>query len=305
MMAQNILRYFREFGHETTVLCTAESPDTEWWEFDGTLCCVPERGRAAELRLDAIKPDLILTHHQCTPQAVTYGRHMNIPVVQIIHNDMDVSKRYLKLGADYVIYNTNWIKDKFDAIYNLPSCVLHPPVYSIDHRAEPGDLVTLVNLNAHKGARILYALADRMPDVKFLAVEGGHGIQIFETWPNVTHQKQTTNMREDVWARTKILLMPSIYESYGMASVEALASGIPVIANPTPGLRESLGSAGIFVDRDDIDGWEREIRHLLNDSNRWQMQSDLATQRSSELDPSEELKNVVSNLEELVWRTQQ
>jgi len=57
--------------------------------------------------------------------------------------------------------------------------------------------------------------------------------------------------------------MPSEYESWGRVGVEAMASGIPVIAHPTPGLQESLGDAGVFVDRNDIDGWERAIRRLL------------------------------------------
>ena len=44
-----------------------------------------------------------------------------------------------------------------------------------------------------------------------------------------------------------------------MAAVEALAHGIPVIAHPTPGLRESLGFAGTYVDRDNIDAWEAQL----------------------------------------------
>jgi glycosyltransferase involved in cell wall biosynthesis len=52
-----------------------------------------------------------------------------------------------------------------------------------------------------------------------------------------------------------VLMVPSVHESYGMAAVEALASGIPVIAHPTPGLREALGDAGTFVDRADVRVW--------------------------------------------------
>jgi hypothetical protein len=58
--------------------------------------------------------------------------------------------------------------------------------------------------------------------------------------------------------------MPSDYESFGRVAMEAAASGIPTIAAPTPGLRECLGDAGTFVELDNVDGWERAIRALLD-----------------------------------------
>jgi glycosyltransferase involved in cell wall biosynthesis len=64
-------------------------------------------------------------------------------------------------------------------------------------------------------------------------------------------------------------MVPSVHESCGMAAVEALASGIPVIAHPTPGLREALGDAGTFVDRPDVRGWVAAIRELYPDGERW------------------------------------
>lgn len=72
-------------------------------------------------------------------------------------------------------------------------------------------------------------------------------------------------MRDDVWSRTKVLLIPSNYETYGMVGVEAIASGIPTIAHPTDGLCESLGDAGWFIPRDDVDEWQRVIELLLTD----------------------------------------
>lgn len=299
MMGQSILRYLRTRGHDTRVITTSEPTAPPEWEYEGTRCESPTRSRTACTILCQYAPDLILTHHQITPVAVSYARSLNTPVAQIIHNDMDVSKRYLEYGSDFVIYNTHWVEEKFSRLFDIPSAVLHPPVYAKDHEAQPGDHVTLINLNAHKGSGILYALADRMPDVKFLAVEGGHGHQIFETYPNVTHQPQTTDMKNDVWARTKILLTPSIYESYGMVSVEALASGIPVIAHPTPGLKEALGSAGTFVDRDNVDEYERVIRSLLDNDADYKALANRSRARSNELDPYKELEEVAQQLEEL------
>jgi glycosyltransferase involved in cell wall biosynthesis len=114
-------------------------------------------------------------------------------------------------------------------------------------------------------------------------------------------------MKNDVWSRTKILLVPSTYESYGMVAVEALASGIPVIASPTFGLKESLSYAGIFADRSDLDAWEMHIRRLLNDDGTYAAQSSLSVKRSVELDPEVELENVTRHIEGLVntWHTPQ
>jgi len=178
--------------------------------------------------------------------------------------------------------------------------VVHPPVWPDEHATTPGTKVTLVNLNEHKGANILYKLAERMPHVEFMGVVGGHGVQVIrEDLPNVEIVQHTDNMIDDVWAKTRILLMPSVYESYGMAGVEALASGIPVLCNPTNGLVESQGPFGLFINRDDIDEWVRQIERL-QDNKEWKAASSLALKRSKEIDPGPELDAWVKELERLV-----
>lgn len=43
------------------------------------------------------------------------------------------------------------------------------------------------------------------------------------------------------------LLMPSLYEGYGMPAAEAAACGIQVVASDIPELREAAGSTGIYI----------------------------------------------------------
>jgi len=105
-------------------------------------------------------------------------------------------------------------------------------------------------------------------------------------------------MRERVYARTKVLLMPSSYESWGRVGVEAMASGIPVVAHPTPGLCESLGEAGIFVDRNDLDGYEAVLRKLMTRT-EYGLASKKAQARSAELDPTAELASWCDAVEAL------
>jgi glycosyltransferase involved in cell wall biosynthesis len=173
--------------------------------------------------------------------------------------------------------------------------VVRPPVRAADYRTTPGDMITLINLFANKGADTFWALAERMPDRQFLAVRGSYGEQVLRDLPNVEVVDNVPggDMAKLVYARTRILLMPSEYESWGRTGVEACASGIPVIATPTPGLLESLGDAGTFVAAGDVDGWQKAIENL-DDADIYRKASAAAKKRSKQLDPSADLTR---------WRT--
>jgi glycosyltransferase involved in cell wall biosynthesis len=95
--------------------------------------------------------------------------------------------------------------------------------------------------------------------------------------------------------------MPSAHESWGRVGVEAMTSGIPVIAAPTAGLKESLGDAGVFCDRDDLDAWEQALRRLL-DGRRWKAASRKAKARAAELDPAADLDRWCHEVETLARR---
>jgi glycosyltransferase involved in cell wall biosynthesis len=187
---------------------------------------------------------------------------------------MDITKGYVAQGADLVVWNTDWVAEDFN--YDGLQCIVHPRVdgdrfkFPKGHRKANQEYITLVNLWAGsikgqngKGPEVFYALAERFPDHKFLGVIGGYGEQDIRNLPNVTIQKHTPDMVKDVYAKTKVLLMPSRYESFGRVALEGAFLGIPTIANPTLGLTEALGSGGIYADRDDSAAWAMALEDLL------------------------------------------
>jgi glycosyltransferase involved in cell wall biosynthesis len=104
----------------------------------------------------------------------------------------------------------------------------------------------------------------------------------------VTVVPKQENIR-GIYAQTRVLIMPSEYESWGMVATEAMASGIPVISTGGPGLKENCGKAGTFIsDRDDIGAWVKAIK-ALQDPKKYKSQSALARKRARELDPLQEL----------------
>lgn len=285
-------------GHELAVFATVMPEAPVHYLYDGVEVVVTNTAYG-RMYIQNWHPDVIVTHHDNTVIAKRISNKLKIPLVFISHNDLSVVYPHLALEPDLVVFNTEWLAEKLKQD-GMNYTVVHPPVYADEHRTSPGTKVTLVNLNENKGSGVFYELARRHPEWEFLAVEGGHGTQIYPDLPNVELVKQTDNMKDEVWAKTKILLMPSIYESYGMAGIEALASGIPVVCHPTPGLKESQGPNGIFVDRDEVDWWEHEVFMLMHNQQCWDEASAKAKKRSDELDPEADMAHWVSQLEGLV-----
>lgn len=307
MAAHGLLRTLAERGHDVDVILSRSHPRiTAPYEVDGVRVHPRiDKGDPAR-RLADDPPHLLVTHLECTDRASILGRIFRVPVVHLLHNAHLETKRSLTRGPALAVANSQWMADDVTAWWDaehgghpMPrTVIIRPPVAVVDYRTTPGTHVTLVNVIAEKGADVFYQLADRFPRTKFLAVEGAYGEQDRRARDNVTWCSHVAGdrMRDEVYRRTRILLMPSAYESYGRVGMEAACSGIPTIAHPTPGLRESLGDAGAFADRADVDAWATHLRRLLKPAG-WAAASARASARADQLSTAADLDRWVIETE--------
>jgi glycogen(starch) synthase len=70
-----------------------------------------------------------------------------------------------------------------------------------------------------------------------------------------------------VIAATDVMIVPSIYEPFGMIALEAVAAGVPVVAADTGGLKEVVepGHTGMTFPVGDPDALARAVSRLLRD----------------------------------------
>ena len=156
-------------------------------------------------------------------------------------------------------------------------------------------------------------IAEAMPDRKFLGVIGSYdnpgpkGLDqttiVKSMPPNVTIIPNSPDILS-VYRRTRLLLMPSDYESWGRTATEAMCNGIPVICTPTEGLQENCGEAATYIgcqiEGDPgsaqvaigrVNDWVKAIKRHDNKS-FYHEKSVLCKRRAAELDPLKELERL-------------
>ncbi|MFJ5070247.1 glycosyltransferase family 4 protein [Kitasatospora sp. NPDC088556] len=305
-MLHSMLRALVARGHEVQVWLTRYGHAQDPYELDG-VNVVPLSARldgASAIRT----ADVVVSHLEGVPSTAALARGFGRPLVVVCHNTFEQTFRDIAAGGTTLaVYNSQWMAAEAGLYFaerpeapQPQSLVVRPPVFADDYRTKPGKAVTLINCCPEKGGLLFADLAQRMPDTPFLAVKGAYGEQIIPDLPNVEVLEHMDGhaMREQVYARTRVLLMPSGYESWGRVGVEALASGIPVIAHPTPGLSESLGAAGLFANRSEPDAWEAILRRLESPA-EYRLSSKNAKARSTELDPQGDLAAWCEHVEAL------
>jgi glycosyltransferase involved in cell wall biosynthesis len=140
-----------------------------------------------------------------------------------------------------------------------------------------GNCITLINANILKGVHVLEQLAKRFPNRNFLGVKPYYNPIHVPNLKNIEWIDIQDDVREII-KKTRILIVPSAYESWGRVAFEAMYNGIPVLyskpsnkdqhihkSGTTEGMKEWIQTNAIECDRDCIEDWINAIISLDDD----------------------------------------
>lgn len=311
-VAHQVNKFLLSKGHNVRVIIHQDKNIHTPYMYEG----VEVFGSKVGGHLDSYRwASVIFCHLDMTQFTIIMAKEAKRPLVHFVHNDIPYGSIQNNFGGVSAVYNSDWIKNKIG--YDIPGCILHPPCDFKHYETEStGDYITLISLNERKGGYLFYEIAKAMPERKFLGVMGSYDnpgplkktqVEIINDLiqlPNFTLVANTPDILA-TYKRTRLLLMPSDYESWGRTATEAMCSGIPVICTPTPGLKENCQDAAIYVgeplpecnpgdaqvDIGTASQWVEAIRAFDNPE-YYKKYSLLCKTRANQLNPVRELENL-------------
>jgi len=213
------------------------------WSLGGRLVSLPRlwsgyaqrRGYYSRLRYIAARADAVWV-----PSALTR---------EIVHQRFDVSAKRVPYCYD---------SGRF--VPRAAAAKLTPPT-----------LLTVSRLRPHKNqAAVLHAAAALSVPVEVRLIGRGPDAGALETLAQRLGVRCRVETQADDVAVTRayheaaVAVCPSRFEGFGLTPIEAVASGIPVVASDIPPHREFVGAAARLVPPDDVAALARHIADALN-----------------------------------------
>lgn len=96
-----------------------------------------------------------------------------------------------------------------------------------------------------------------------------------------------------------IFAFPSLHEGFGLAPLEAMACGTPVVASDVPALVEAVGDAAELVTPDNLFDVARGLRSVLLDENRRRELSQIGRTRAQRFDWDDTARSVLDVYREI------
>lgn len=252
----------------------------EEYEFDGVRVRTSSGSSRQSIMADAETSgaSVLYAHSAMSQETIRAARRLKLPSILAVHAPprFGGDLRRAWSAATVKLYNTEVARKDWR---DPKGWLLHPPVgQGSAPMAGPHDALTLTSSLLNKGAARVLELASMRRDERFIIVESPahptHGDPSFwevadrldnvEIWPRL-HPDEMWKL----WVETRILLVPSRYETYGMSALEAAWQGIPSVHVGTPHVREGIGEAARLLTSFSVEELDSAVTEVESDYRAW------------------------------------
>jgi L-malate glycosyltransferase len=216
--------------------------------------------------------------------------------ITLVGNDRSLfpMTRFALEQSDGVTCVSRYLLEKTREVFNLDRPMTVIPNFVDTRRFSPAPQSTLREHLAPRGERILIHLSNfrpvkRAPDAVrvFARVRAALPARLLlvgdgQDRPEAMHLAETFGLKQDVIFLGKqddvesllavgdVLLLPSADEAFGLAALEGMSCGVPVVATAVGGVPEVVedGKSGFTLPVGDVEGMARAALALLTDDSR-------------------------------------
>jgi len=167
------------------------------------------------------------------------------------------------------------IPEAADPFYNQPPSQMEREEVLSRHRLSSGFLLFVGTLEPRKNLRFLIEACNQLheswQDCPPLVIAGGKGWLQSDLMSKIGSNPAKIRLlgyleRKELrvlYHEAGMVLIPSLYEGFGLPAVEAMACGAIVVASDASSLPEVVGEGGVLLPIDDPARWAGAIRTLL------------------------------------------
>jgi len=195
-----------------------------------------------------------------------FGKSKLEPLISIFMHYLRMWDVVSSQRVDHFITNSNYIRSRIDRFYRREATVIYPPLETSRFRPTAGDRgnyylvvsafapykrIDLAIRTCEKLNRKLFIIGTGQDEKSLKALAGDHTVFL----GRLPHEELN-----DLLAGAKALLFPG-EEDFGIAPVEAMAAGTPVIAYGKGGCLETVipNATGLFFTEQSVESLENAI----------------------------------------------